>query len=234
MALQNLARSASLFILAAGLLAADGASARLAGLYIEAVHPLPSPEGSIPYELVTGRFDGELDPAEPGNAVITDIAMAPRNARGQIEYSATFAIARPVDPARASGVLFYDVPNRGNGAVGADPDGHIRVMSGWQGDLPEDAGLQTLRAPKARTADGKPLIDGDHIWLSGVVAGLRPGETLADQEAAYDRAFKRIGGVLERAGASFDGVVELTTFHTDLPAQIERFKCVKNRYIRGP
>lgn len=78
------------------------------------------------------------------------------------------------------------------------------------------------------------VIDGDHIWLSGVVAGLRPGETLADQEAAYDRAFKRIGGVLERAGASFDGVVELTTFHTDLPAQIERFKCVKNRYIRGP
>jgi hypothetical protein len=24
------------------------------------------------------------------------------------------------------------------------------------------------------------VIDGDHIWLSGVVAGLRPGETMAD------------------------------------------------------
>lgn len=78
------------------------------------------------------------------------------------------------------------------------------------------------------------VIDGDHIWLSGVVAGLRPGETLADQEVAYDRAFQRIGDVLERAGASFDGIVELTTFHTDLPAQIDGFKRVKDRYIRGP
>lgn len=78
------------------------------------------------------------------------------------------------------------------------------------------------------------VIDGDHVWLSGVVAGLRAGETMADQEAAYDRAFKRIGDILERSGASFDGVVELTTFHTDLPLQIDRFKQVKNRYIREP
>jgi enamine deaminase RidA (YjgF/YER057c/UK114 family) len=78
------------------------------------------------------------------------------------------------------------------------------------------------------------VIDGDRIWLSGVVAGLRPGETVADQEAAYDRAFKRIEDVLKRAGSSFDGVVEITTFHTDLPAQIEAFKKVKHRYIRGP
>lgn len=78
------------------------------------------------------------------------------------------------------------------------------------------------------------VIDGDRIWLSGVVAGLRPGETMADQEAAYDRAFRRVGDVLTRAGSSFDGVVEITTFHTDLPAQIEAFKKVKHRYIRGP
>lgn len=78
------------------------------------------------------------------------------------------------------------------------------------------------------------VIDGDRVWLSGVVAGLRPNETLADQEAAFDRAFKRIGDVLERSGASFDGVVEIITFHTDLPAQIEAFKKVKHRYIRAP
>ena len=78
------------------------------------------------------------------------------------------------------------------------------------------------------------VIDGDRIWLSGVVAGLRPGETMGDQEAAYDRAFRRLGDVLKRAGSSFDGIVEITTFHTDLPAQIEAFKRVKHRYIRGP
>ena len=78
------------------------------------------------------------------------------------------------------------------------------------------------------------VIDGDTIWLSGVVAGLRAGETMADQEAAYDRAFHGLEDILKRAGSSFDGVVEITTFHTDLPAQIEAFKRVKHRYIRGP
>jgi enamine deaminase RidA (YjgF/YER057c/UK114 family) len=78
------------------------------------------------------------------------------------------------------------------------------------------------------------VIDGDRIWLSGVVAGLRPGETMADQEAAYDRAFRRLEDVLKRAGSSFDGIIEITSYHTDLPAQIEAFKKVKHRYIRGP
>lgn len=78
------------------------------------------------------------------------------------------------------------------------------------------------------------VIDGDRIWLSGVVAGLRPDETMADQEAVYERAFRKLEDVLKRAGSSFDGVVEITTFHTDLPAQIEAFKKVKHRYIRGP
>ena len=78
------------------------------------------------------------------------------------------------------------------------------------------------------------VIDGDRVWLSGVVAGLRPGETMADQEAAYDRAFRRLDEILKRAGTSFDGIVEITTFHTDLPAQIEAFKTVKHRYVRRP
>ena len=42
------------------------------------------------------------------------------------------------------------------------------------------------------------VIDGDRVWLSGVVAGLRQGETMADSEAAYDRAWKMLGDVLKR------------------------------------
>lgn len=78
------------------------------------------------------------------------------------------------------------------------------------------------------------VIDGDRVWLSGVVAGLRQGETAADAEAAYDRAFRMLGDVLERSGSSFDGVVEMTTYHTDLPAQMDVFMKVKHRYIREP
>lgn len=78
------------------------------------------------------------------------------------------------------------------------------------------------------------VVDGDRVWLSGVVAGLRPGQTMADAEAAYDRAFRMLGNVLERSGSSFDGVVEMTTYHTDLPSQMDGFMKVKHRYIREP
>jgi len=76
------------------------------------------------------------------------------------------------------------------------------------------------------------VIDGDRIYLSGVVAGLRPGET--DQAAAFDRAFKIIGDVLARSGSSWDGVVEMTTYHTDIKTQLDGFIAVKHRYLRAP
>ena len=38
-----------------------------------------------PYERLSGKFYGELDPADPKNALITDIQRAPKNARGNVE-----------------------------------------------------------------------------------------------------------------------------------------------------
>ena len=74
-----------------------------------------------PYEIVRGRVYGEVDPRDPHNRIIQDLDLAPRNARGRVEYVATFALARPIDPAKASGVLIYQVVNRGNGDVGGEP-----------------------------------------------------------------------------------------------------------------
>ena len=42
------------------------------------------------YEKIVGIAFGEVDPSNPQNAVITDIAMAPRNANGNVEYSFDF------------------------------------------------------------------------------------------------------------------------------------------------
>lgn len=109
------------------------------------------------YELLTGHVFGELDPADPANAIITDLDHAPRNARGRVEYSATFALSRPTDPAKASGFLFYDVPNRGNFRISGDADGHIHLVSGWQGDITPSASLQTLTVPVARGENGESL-----------------------------------------------------------------------------
>ncbi|MBS0373809.1 MAG: RidA family protein [Proteobacteria bacterium] len=76
------------------------------------------------------------------------------------------------------------------------------------------------------------VVTGDTIYLSGVVAGVRDGET--DLQLAYQRAFERIGAILKRAGASWDDVVDLTSFHTDLTTQMPAIVAVKHRYVKAP
>lgn len=73
------------------------------------------------------------------------------------------------------------------------------------------------------------IVAGDTIYLSGVVAGLRPGET--DLKLPYERAFAKIGAILKRSGASWDDVVDITSFHTDLTSQMPAIVAVKKKYI---
>src|SRR6478672_6692005 len=144
------------------LLAAAPAEARVIRLLIE--HREPAGFASpIPYERLTGHFYGALDPKNEWNSVTNDLLLAPRNASGLLEYSATFTVLRPADPSRASGVLWYEVPNRGNSPLNPRPSadalaaGHILVSSGWQGDLAPRAGLETISVPVARNSDGSPI-----------------------------------------------------------------------------
>lgn len=158
------------FLLGCALLSLAGAAqARVTAIHIDSRTPLPVKAGERPYEIITGTFDGDLSPAR--DAIITDIAHAPRNAKGRVGYSATFAIARPLE--RGSGVLFYDVPNRGNGKVAPDEDGHIRVISGWQGDLTPASGIQTATVPVAKGQTGLALARVTD--LSGSTWGLTGG-----------------------------------------------------------
>ena len=76
------------------------------------------------------------------------------------------------------------------------------------------------------------VVSGDLVTLSGVVAGVRPGET--DLRAGYARAFERLGGILREAGVSWDDVVDITSFHTDLTTQMPAMVAVKNQYIKPP
>lgn len=76
------------------------------------------------------------------------------------------------------------------------------------------------------------VITGDTIYFSGLVADLNSGER--DLRPAYERAFERLGQILTRAGASWDDVVELTSFHTDMLTQMGPMIEVKKKYIREP
>jgi hypothetical protein len=156
------------------------------------------------YERLTGHFYGELDPKNALNAVINDILLAPRNARGMVEYSATFTVLRPADSSKVSGVLWYEVPNRGNSPLNAGPSsdavsaGHILVSSGWQGDLAPRAGAETITVPVARNADGS-AITGPVLYR---IANAR-GQT-ASLETGY-------GGLKYQLPASLDTAKALLT-----------------------
>jgi enamine deaminase RidA (YjgF/YER057c/UK114 family) len=76
------------------------------------------------------------------------------------------------------------------------------------------------------------IVTGDTIYLSGVVAGVREGET--DLRLAYTRAFERIGEILKNAGATWDDVVDITSFHTDLTTQMPAIVEVKKNYVKPP
>ena len=133
------------------------------------------------FQRVVGRAYGEVDPALPGNAVIQDIDLAPRNARGMVEYSTDIEILRPVDPTHGNGILLFNVPNRGNkgalplfnadvppGLTGTNAvrdagdgwlqrQGYTLVWFGWQADVLPGDGRMVFTVPAAHNSDGSPV-----------------------------------------------------------------------------
>jgi hypothetical protein len=61
-------------------------------------------------EKITASATIALDPANPRNAVITDLDRAPRNADGKVEATSDVIILRPAHP---NGILLLEIPNRG-------------------------------------------------------------------------------------------------------------------------
>ncbi len=77
---------------------------------------------------------------------------------------------------------------------------------------------------------------GDYVFTAGVVAGVPDTDAPTDEQmtAAFRRAFEAIATVLEAAGADWDDVVEMTTFHTDLRGQGDVFMAVKKEFVKAP
>jgi len=65
------------------------------------------------YEKIVGTAFGEVNPDDPKNAVIVDIQLAPRNARGNVEYAFDFYILKPIDLSKGNHKVMYEPPNRG-------------------------------------------------------------------------------------------------------------------------
>ena len=74
---------------------------------------------------------------------------------------------------------------------------------------------------------------GDFIFLSGVTARLPEGAAATDENysAAIRGAFERIENTLRAAGADWDDVVEMTTFHVDMARHQDLFRQVREDFI---
>src|SRR6266567_8592142 len=89
----------ALAITASAVLAATVAEARITRIDITSAES-PTFGGTTfgtvgAYEKLRGKAYGEVDPADPRNALITDIELAPRNAGGKVEYSMDIYILKP-------------------------------------------------------------------------------------------------------------------------------------------
>jgi len=184
----------SMGALAAALVVTHGAQARVTRIVVDQTIALPGGHN----ESLSGRAYGELDPKDPLNAIITDIQYAPLNSRGQVEYVSRFTLTKPVDMTKASGVLWYDLVNRGRpvamnnspssiGPSATKPQdfGHVALISGWQGDIEQTTDNWTVQVPVARNPDGSSITgvvlarianapNGSNTRPLGVIATLIP------------------------------------------------------------
>ncbi len=100
------------------------------------------PGPATAYTVYQGRIFGALDPHSSLNTIITDIHHAPTTA-GKVGYIANFQIVTPTSPSERSGLLIYEVSNRGGNAISTTAlvQGATYVQSGWQGDLLAECSL---------------------------------------------------------------------------------------------
>ncbi len=130
------------------------------------------------YERIDGLLTYAVAPEHPANQLITDLALAPRDAAGLVRFIGDFTLIAPVARERGNGELLIDVVNRGRRQVMptfnlAPPSrvgsaeipvgdgflcrrGYATLSVGWQWDVPRSPAMMGLDAPQA-FEDGSPV-----------------------------------------------------------------------------
>jgi hypothetical protein len=168
------------------------------------------------YEKLVGIAYGEVNPHERRNRVIVDLELAPRNDRGNVEYSFNFYILKPVDLSKGAHKVMYEPPNRGGktwtglarvSGGGNDPGsitdpavlataffmprGYTLVWSGWENNLGSlDSLTATAVFPVAVNRDGSTIIGPsyEYIVTGGASSGLAyPAASLDASKATLTR-----------------------------------------------
>jgi Alpha/beta hydrolase domain len=159
----HLVRLLAVFVLLAGL--ALPAQARVVRFDVTSRTPI-----AYGYEKIAGKLSFADSPTDQANRGVVDLALAPRNVRGEVESSADVLILAPAGRTRENCPAVIDIPNRGGATAlalnrgrfsrdAATPDdlgdgflmrhGFCVVVIGWQFDVPREPGLLGLIAPVA-------------------------------------------------------------------------------------
>jgi hypothetical protein len=131
-----------------------------------------------PYERIDAQVRFAVDPEHPANQAIVDLALAPRDEQGRVQFTADLCLLRPALPGRGNRRLMLELPNRGRKGMTrqfnrapADPSPTNEIHPGdgflfrrgftlgwiaWQWDVIRGETLMALDPPIAMQ-DGKPI-----------------------------------------------------------------------------
>ena len=115
------------------------------------------------YERIIGRAFFSVDPALPANRSIADIALAPKNAQGQVEFSGDLLYFRPKT---SRGTVFLEIVNRGR-------DQALALMSG--------ANQRSLAPENWNLGDGFLIEQGFSVAYLGWEFDVPPSDGLTFQ-----------------------------------------------------
>jgi Alpha/beta hydrolase domain len=177
-------RSRAMWILAALVCLTLPVRARVARVEVTSCTDVQEGEPLGPtgaYERIIGRVFFAVNPANVHNRQIVDLDKAPRNAHGEVEFSADFYVLKPKDMRKGNDAVLFEVSNRGGKGIlrvvnggAADPShetgdgflmrqGYTIAWVGWQYDLADrnDNQSQNLRleAPSAEEHSGDSLAE---------------------------------------------------------------------------
>jgi len=164
------------------------------------------------YEKLVGRVYFAVDPANLHNRKIVDLNKAPRNAHGEVEFSADLYLLKPKDMAKGNQAVLFEVSNRGgrgilslvNGRDGEFGDGFLMRQGytiawvGWEFDLSSQGEHLRLSVPIAHDPGGKeihglvrtdftPATKRDDMPLGHILLGPDGGNSYPVEDPASEK-----------------------------------------------
>ena len=232
---ERVSRLSIALALAAGtVLTAPVAEARITRIEITSVQSptfegrVFGPSGSVgAYEKLRGKAHGEVDPADPRNALITDVELAPRTAGGKVAYSMDIYILKPIDLSKGNHKLFMEVNNRGgklfgnfNGSGGGNNpttaadagdaflmhQGYSLAWNGWDISAAAGGDRLTITVPVATNAGGATITGPSYEYI------VFDNDTTTSSTLAYPAA------TLDKSQAALTVRAHLTDAPVPVPA----------------